>query len=124
MDWSWATGGVTNETPRTMGPECENYMTDRRRWIEAVFFCILFTCILRWAAKRMEPIQIPDAKELEKPHTTTRLMLLIFMTFIFGIEMGFKLANRSVIFVLNPCHIQTLVQVSFRERERESGGIK
>ncbi|KAI8122605.1 hypothetical protein FF38_04325 [Lucilia cuprina] len=111
MDWSWAVGGVTNETPRTMGPECENYMTDRRRWIEAVLFCILFTCIIKWATKRMEPIQIPDAKELEKPHSTTRLMLLIFMTFIFGIEMGFKLANRSVIFVLNPCHIQTLVQI-------------
>ncbi|XP_065369455.1 transmembrane protein 164 [Calliphora vicina] len=111
MDWSWAVDGVTNETPRTMGPECEAYMTDRRRWIEAVLFCILFTCIIKWATKRMEPIHIPDAKELEKPHSTTRLMLLIFMTLIFGIEMGFKLANRSVIFVLNPCHIQTLVQI-------------
>ena len=111
MDWSWATAGVTNETPRTMGPECENYMTNRRRWIEAVLFCIVFICVIKWASKRLEPIHIPDAKELEKPHSTTRLILLLFMTYIFGIEMGFKLANRSVIFVLNPCHIQTVVQV-------------
>ena len=112
MDWSWATAGVTNETPRTMGPECENYMTNRRRWIEAVLFCIFFICVIKWASKRLEPIHIPDAKELEKPHSTTRLILLLFMTYIFGIEMGFKLANRSVIFALNPCHIQTVVQVS------------
>lgn len=112
MDWSWATAGVTNETPRTTGPECENYMTNRRRWIEAVLFCILFICVIKWAYKRLEPIHLPDAIELEKPHSTTRLALMVFMTYIFGIEMGFKLANSSVIFVLNPCHIQTIVQVS------------
>lgn len=111
MVWDWAVGGVTEEVPRTMGPECENYMTNRRRWIEAVLFCILFICIMRWAIKRLEPIKLPDAKELNKPHSGVRIVLLLMMTLIFGIEMGFKLANRSVIFVLNPCHIQTLVQV-------------
>lgn len=114
MVWDWAVGGVTEEVPRTMGPECENYMTNRRRWIEAVLFCILFICIMRWAIKRLEPIKLPDAKELNKPHSGVRIVLLLMMTLIFGIEMGFKLANRSVIFVLNPCHIQTLVQVSSR----------
>lgn len=112
MDWDWAVGGVTDEVPRTMGPECENYLTNRRRWTEAVLFCTLFTCILFWATKRLEPIKLPDANKVAKPHSITRLALLLIMTFTFGIEMGFKLANRSVIFTLNPCHIQTLVQVS------------
>ncbi|XP_059225770.1 transmembrane protein 164 [Stomoxys calcitrans] len=111
MVWDWAVGGVTEEVPRTMGPECENYMTNRRRIIEAILFCLVFICVIRWAIKRLEPIQLPDAKELNKPHSGMRIALLLTMTLIFGIEMGFKLANRSVIFVLNPCHIQTLVQI-------------
>lgn len=38
-------------------------------------------------------------------------ILLIVMTFILGLEMGFKLASRSVIYILNPCHITTMIQV-------------
>lgn len=113
MDWrSWATDGVTEEVPRTMGPECENYLPNTRRWIEAVLFSLLFIFIIRWTSKHIEPIQIPKTKE--EPMSSTRLILLLIMTFTFGIEMGFKFANRSVIFVLNPCHIQTLVQVSVK----------
>ncbi|XP_075165012.1 transmembrane protein 164 [Haematobia irritans] len=111
MVWDWAVGGVTEEVPRTMGPECENYMTNRRRIIEAILFCIVFIIIIKWAMKRLEPIQLPDANKLNQPHSGMRIGLLLMMTLIFGIEMGFKLANRSVIFVLNPCHIQTLVQI-------------
>ncbi|XP_073844913.1 transmembrane protein 164-like [Musca autumnalis] len=110
MVWDFAVGGVTDEVPRTMGPECENYMTNRRRLIEAILFCILFLCLMRWAIKRLEPIQLPDAKEVNK-YSGMRIILLLTMTMTFGIEMGFKLANRSVIFVLNPCHIQTIVQI-------------
>ncbi|XP_037955115.1 transmembrane protein 164-like [Teleopsis dalmanni] len=112
MDWSWAVEGVTEETPRTTGPECINYMTNRRRWIESIIFTIIFIYIICWAVKRLKPILLPPPKEIDKPHTVIRLLLLISMTFIFGVEMGYKLSSKSVIFVMNPCHIQTMAQVS------------
>ncbi|XP_030385948.1 transmembrane protein 164 [Scaptodrosophila lebanonensis] len=111
MDWDWAVGGITDEIPRTTGPECINYMTNRRRWMEAVFLSALFVYIMYRSWKKLAPIRLPEPHELERPHTATRLLLLIFMTGIFGIEMGFKLAGRSMIFALNPCHVQTCVQI-------------
>ncbi|KAL9913307.1 transmembrane protein 164 isoform 1-T4 [Glossina fuscipes fuscipes] len=111
MDWSWAIEGVNNDVPRTMGPECENYMSNERRWTEVVIVSLGCLWILRWASKRADPISLPCASKLNQSHSTGRLLLMLLMTFVFGIEMGFKFANKSVIFVLNPCHIQTLVQI-------------
>lgn len=111
MDWSWAIAGVNDEIPRTAGPECINYMTNRRRWIESTILSAIFIYLICWAAKRMDPIIMPPLKEINKPHSAIRIILMILMTFIFGVEMGFKFANQNMIYVLNPCHIQTLVQV-------------
>lgn len=38
-------------------------------------------------------------------------VLLVLMTFVLGLELGFKFASRTVIYLLNPCHITTLMQV-------------
>lgn len=123
MDWSWAVEGVTEEVPRTTGPECINYMTNRRRWIESILFTILFIIITRWAVKRMDPIIVPPHNEIDRPHSAVRLMLLISMTFIFGIEIGYKFAGKSVIFVMNPCHIQTMIQVSGSKYSQYKGCV-
>lgn len=41
-------------------------------------------------------------------------VLLVLMTFVLGLELGFKFASRTVIYLLNPCHITTIMQVSYR----------
>lgn len=38
-------------------------------------------------------------------------VLLVLMTFVLGLEIGFKFASRTVIYLLNPCHITTIMQV-------------
>ena len=40
-----------------------------------------------------------------------RRALLFALSLILGVEIGFKLATRSLIFILNPCHVTTLIQV-------------
>ncbi|XP_055854309.1 transmembrane protein 164 [Episyrphus balteatus] len=109
MDWNWAIGGITDEVPRTAGPDCIEYMTTQRRIIEAIIVTILCLWVTHWSYKRMDPIEVPAGPP--EPHSPMRLFLLILMCFIFGVEMGFKLAGESVIFVLNPCHIQTIIQI-------------
>ncbi|KAH8337275.1 hypothetical protein KR059_005121 [Drosophila kikkawai] len=110
-DWEWAIKGITDEIPRTTGPECINYMTDRRRWIETVLLSALFIFIMHRSWQRLAPIKLPPLHEIQKPHSPTRLFLLIAMSIIFGIEMGFKLSGQSMIFALNPCHVQTCLQI-------------
>ncbi|EDV98178.1 transmembrane protein 164 [Drosophila grimshawi] len=111
MDWDWAVGGITDDIPRTTGAECINYMTDRRRWTESALLCALFVYIMHSSWKQLAPIRLPSPHEIQKSHSPMRLFLLISMSIVFGIEMGFKLAGRSMIFTLNPCHVQTCLQI-------------
>ncbi|KAH8373087.1 hypothetical protein KR009_011631 [Drosophila setifemur] len=111
LDWDWAVGGITDEIPRTTGPECINYMTARRRWVETVLLSALFIFVIHRSWLRLAPSKMPPLNEVQEPHSATRLFLLIAMSVIFGIEMGFKLSGRSMIFALNPCHVQTCLQI-------------
>ncbi|KAG7208321.1 hypothetical protein KM043_014557 [Ampulex compressa] len=40
-----------------------------------------------------------------------RRVLLIIMSLVFGMEIGFKFSSRTVIYILNPCHITTVLQL-------------
>ncbi len=40
-----------------------------------------------------------------------RAVSLVLLTFVFGIEVGFKLVSRTLIFLLFPCHIVTVVWI-------------
>uniref|UniRef100_A0A336MF62 CSON014525 protein n=1 Tax=Culicoides sonorensis TaxID=179676 RepID=A0A336MF62_CULSO len=43
--------------------------------------------------------------------STGKQILLVVMTLILGLELGFKFASRSVVYILNPCHIITMIQI-------------
>lgn len=164
MGWSWAVDGVREDIPRTTGPECNDYMSYRRRIIEAIIVVIVLYFIMKRAIKRLKPIDVvvpeirgsssercrcsyspnrspirssvsrcdenaemllkqtlqppshmlsiqTEQSAASKATSTIRYLLLIAMTFIFGMELGFKFAEKTVIFVLNPCHPITIVQV-------------
>jgi len=42
-----------------------------------------------------------------------RTYLLVILTLVFGIEIGFKLQSKQMIFCFNPCHIFTIMQIYF-----------
>lgn len=110
MHWGWAYDGVNASVPRNTGPECANYLSTQRHWLEGV--CVVTGCllVLRWAWQRAGPL--PTIKYVERPMPFVKKLLLLCMTFTLGLELGFKLSSRSVIYILNPCHITTVMQVS------------
>lgn len=59
---------------------------------------------------------LPKAKDIKLPKSfRTQKIILVLLTFVFGIELGFKLASKQVLYLLNPCHVITIVQVSSAE---------
>lgn len=108
-DWGWAYDGVNASIPRNTGPECSEYLSVHRRLIESVFVVSICLWILKWAIDNARPIAIKYPKY--SAMTPGRQILLVGMTFTLGLELGFKLASRTVIYILNPCHITSIFQV-------------
>ena len=47
-----------------------------------------------------------------KVDSVMKRVILMSMCLIFGMEIGFKCATNQLIFILNPCHLITMTQVT------------
>lgn len=109
MHWGWAFDGVNSSIPRNTGPECVNYLSTARHIVESLLIIPAGMLILKYGMSKLPPLHI-------NYNGTDRIvfgkqLLLITMTFLLGLEMGFKLCTRTAIYILNPCHITSMMQV-------------
>lgn len=109
MHWGWAYDGVNASIPRNTGPECVNYLSLMRHIIESSIIVPMCMYSVMYGISKLPPLNISY-------RNTDRIVygkqiLLISMTFLLGLEMGFKLCTRSAIYILNPCHITSMIQV-------------
>ena len=102
-------GGVDFALPGNGGKECAEYLSPKQRVVETVVY-ELFTIFVFW--KMLGKVSIP--KELpayREGSGVGKRLLMVVHCLIFGIEIGFKFATKQVIFLLNPCHVLTVIQV-------------
>ncbi|KAJ8680975.1 hypothetical protein QAD02_016762 [Eretmocerus hayati] len=115
--FEWAYIGVNASIPRNVGPECASYLSPKRRVIETFFVSIYIVAIIIWSLRR---ISIPKLV----PHThhgrRGKIFLLTTMCLVFGVEIGFKLAGRTFVYILNPCHIITIAEIYLLATEPKS----
>lgn len=109
MHWGWAYDGVNGSIPRNTGPECVQYLSTRRHIAESAILVPCMFILLKYTYDKLTPIQI-NYSALDKVHTGKQT-LLIMMSALLGLEMGFKLCTRTAIYILNPCHITSMIQV-------------
>lgn len=104
----WAYSGVNLSVPRNAGPECAEYLSPQRRWVESVIILSASVAALVWSWGRL---QVPEAVYVRRDRGGRRL-LLVLMSLIWGMEIGYKFSSSTVIYLLNPCHITTAMQVN------------
>lgn len=107
--FEWAYSGVNFTLAGNGGPECINYLS--RTWLitETVLVCLfsmLFEILFTWTK-----LSFNFNSNLEVRDRFGRKLLLTILCLIWGIEIGFKFATSQLIFLLNPCHMITMVQV-------------
>ena len=99
------------------GFECYDYLSITNRVTDTlVFVALVFVFIVPRVART---INLPKEWEISsacKKRTAQRVcgfrkVLLIMLSVVLGIEIGYKIADQSWIFLLNPCHMITLLQV-------------
>lgn len=106
-------GGVDMSLINDGGAECAAQSSLSARLIEtAIVVCVAAVEIRRALALFRASSQI-DLNTKRILSSQRRTFLLVFLTLTFGIEIGFKLVNRQLIFLFNPCHIFTVMQIYF-----------
>ena len=108
--FEWTYSGVDYELDGNGGAGCINFISLWQRVMETMLWVSVAIIELYFSCRTLTlPPQIPYT---DRYNRTGKRMMLLIMTLVFGIELGFKFATRQMIFILNPCHIVTIMQVS------------
>lgn len=106
--FEWSYDGVNSSIPRNVGPECADFLTLQYRIIETFGVSIIIVYLIVTGYKS---INLPKNVKYVNQDRTGRKILLFLMSLILGIEIGFKFNSRTVVYLLNPCHVTTAIQV-------------
>lgn len=113
LDWIY--GGVDPKFEGNGGPECAAFLAPQQRIIESLIIVLVALVEVGVALKKIGTSK--DLGVLGKEHSKakedslSKNLLLVALCMTFGVEVGFKFATKTVIYLLNPCHVITMVQV-------------
>ncbi|XP_076807701.1 transmembrane protein 164-like [Clavelina lepadiformis] len=128
--FKWLYGGINFTFEGNGGPECAAYLSPFHRVVETLIVLTASVIEIVWAYKRIsstdksrltpvgrDVVRMSDVQQVNgklkstySSHTERsdfKMFLLVLVTVVFGIEIGYKFATDSLIYLLNPCHILT-----------------
>ena len=107
LEWSYS--GVDFSLYGNGGDECSGYLSPTHLIVETTLIvCLTLTFEFYYSWSKSVPGYEPNLQLKER---FGRKLLLAGLCLIWGIEIGYKLSTRQLIFILNPCHVLTFIQV-------------
>ena len=110
LEWTYAGINYSAKNIEDGGIECAAYSTLRQRFFETILTTIIASCETYYATTQLGT-SFPCEYAREQSSVLRRLVL-VFYSLLWGIEIGFKIVSRQFIYILNPCHVVTLIQVN------------
>jgi len=108
--WDGFVKGVNFSIPGTGGAECVAFIPDWQKACETLFALAVSFCFTYAGWRKVKVDTKPQQYEDERI-SPYRQLLLVALVLTFGVEVGYKLSTSSVIWLANPCHILTMVQI-------------
>ena len=101
-------GGIRSDVPGHGGAECAAYLPKSRVLLETAMSTAMMVGFGAYAVKTYTmPSRFP---KMEEP--LGKRFLLVLLCLVFGMEVGYKIISKQVLYLLNPCHVMTVVQAS------------
>lgn len=106
-------GGIRPDVPGHGGEECAAYLSKRTMLFETFLSTSMMVTVGVFGAYTytMPKFFLPEK------HANAKRVLLVVMCLIFGVEIGYKICSRQVLYLLNPCHVITAIEVKFSSAE-------
>merc|ERR1711990_67652 len=108
--FDWLAGGVDHSLPGNGGPNCSSFRSSSR-WIWETVLLTAFSLAIAWWARNRQRRESKDAAKSERRPNSLSQMGLVLHTLILGIQLGYKVASRQLVYILSPCHAVTALQV-------------
>ncbi|PIK43070.1 putative transmembrane protein [Apostichopus japonicus] len=106
----WVCGGVDPNLEGNGGPACVQFLPPVQRLLETLLiaFIALLEMAVTWPHLKVPSHTEHNSGGAERP---MKKVLLVLLCLTLGVEIGLKFASRTIIYILNPCHMLSIVQI-------------